>query len=172
MLTYSPIGPPRNLISLKAPPDRLPPPVNPTREAAFAALFALIQTATWNGGTTWAFTDRRICLFKDCPAQPAMFVVSIDDDISQVTGLPYIQTWKANIIIYHNAGTVLANVPQQTDNMIIDAVFKALTPLGPGNKQTLGGLVHHCFIKGTIKKVPGDLDGQSLITIPITMLVP
>ena len=38
--------------------------------------------------------------------------------------------------------------------------------------MTLGGLVHHCFIDGKVFKDPGDLDGQALIIVPITVLAP
>ena len=38
--------------------------------------------------------------------------------------------------------------------------------------QTLGGRVHKCWIEGRIQKFQGDLDGQTLIVVPIKILVP
>lgn len=142
-----------------------------TRENAFAALYAILSNVTWGSGSTWAFHDRRVRLFKDC-AQPAMFLVSIDDDVSKTGQAPYIQTFKANVIIYQSSGSQLSVIPQQLDNQILDAVISALTPAPPQERLTLGGLVYNCKVSGRIKKVPGDLDGQALITIPIDIICP
>lgn len=68
-------------------------------------------------------------------------------------------------------------VPTVTTNHILDAIETALAPTisDPGfldERNTLGGLVHHCFLNGKVTKVSGDLDGAALITVPITILAP
>ena len=47
-------------------------------------------------------------------------------------------------------------------------------PSDPGypKRLTLGGLVHHCYIDGSVFKDPGDIDAQAMMVIPILMLVP
>ena len=56
--------------------------------------------------------------------------------------------------------------------LILDAVQALFPADDPDRVQTLGGLVHHCFISGKLFKDPGDLDGQALIIVPIKILVP
>jgi len=144
-----------------------------TRESAFAALFAKLQTATWGSGQTWAYSSRRVALFNQTPNQPALYLVAHDELIKQRTGGDYVQTWKATALIYHQAGAVETAIPNQLDNAILDAIFALFAPdNGFTNKFTLGGLVHHCFIEGQIRKIGGDLDGQAMIVVPITMLIP
>jgi hypothetical protein len=63
------------------------------------------------------------------------------------------------------------------NNLIIGGCRKVLAPQpdDPGfldKRNTLGGLVHHCFISGRIFKDPGDIDDQGMIVIPIKVLVP
>jgi hypothetical protein len=50
-------------------------------------------------------------------------------------------------------------------------VDAALKP-GPaaGGRQTLGGLVSHCYIDGKIMKDPGDIDGDGVAVIPVKIL--
>ena len=40
------------------------------------------------------------------------------------------------------------------------------------NKFTLGGRVDRCWIDGIITKIDGAIDGQGMIVVPISILVP
>lgn len=54
-------------------------------------------------------------------------------------------------------------------NTILEAVGAVLHP-GPGEqRQTLGGVVFHCRVDGEILRDPGDLDGDGLLIIPISV---
>ena len=151
----------------------------PTREAIFSALFALVSvgegqagTLTWGAGQSLAYTSRRVRLWHDIPLQPALCQAEHDETITEVTGLPSKTTLSVSWLIYHNVGRDPTATPATESNLILDAV-QALFPAGdPDNVQTLGGLVHHCFISGKVFKDPGDLDGQALIIVPIKILVP
>ncbi len=155
-----------------------------TREQVYGALFALISQGegqpgriTWGSGQTLAYTSRRVRLWDSLPAQPALCQAEHDETYAQATRLPYKRVWTASWLIYHKAGSDPNAVPTQTSNPLLDAVEVALQPAPtdpgfPEPRNTLGGLVHHCFISGKIFKDPGDLDGQALIIVPITMLVP
>jgi hypothetical protein len=123
--------------------------------------------------------SRRIRLFSDVSAQqqPACFQTEWASDEQQVTGMPYKTTLMAAWTVFqciakdHNAlGTV-------ENNLIIGGCRAALAPLPtdpgfPYKRNTLNGLVHHCFISGRIFKDPGDIDDQGMIVIPIKLLVP
>ncbi len=151
----------------------------PTREAVFSALFALASQGegqggafTFGAGQALAYTSRRVRLWSDLPAQPALCQAEHDETVTEATGLPSKTTLSASWILYHEAAKDPTAVPATTSNDLLDAV-QALFPAGdPDNVQTLGGLVHHCFINGRIFKDAGDLDGQALIIVPITILLP
>jgi hypothetical protein len=143
------------------------------REDIFNALFALGSGLTWGSpSTTLAYAARRVKLWDDLPAQPALCQAEQDEDIAEVTGLPSRTTLSASWLIYHNVGKVPTATPASETNQILDAV-QVLFPSGdPDQVQTLGGLVHHCFISGKVFKDSGDLDGQGLIIVPIKILIP
>jgi hypothetical protein len=144
-----------------------------TREDVFNALFALGQSLQWGSPSTGlAFTARRVKLWDDLPAQPALCQAEPDEMVSETTGLPSKSTYSVNWLIYHAAGKDPGVTPATETNLILDAV-QALFPSGdPDHVQTLGGRVHHCFIAGKVFKDSGDLDGQALIIVPIKILVP
>lgn len=154
----------------------------PSREQVFKALYALLSSVTWDAGTdlapkieTFKTKTREIKLFSDVPAaqQPWVGQAEHADTVSQKSNLPYKRTFQATWIVYHKAPS-----PRSIyNNLIIDAIEKAMAPKPEDEgffdeRNTLSGLVWHCFIDGEIFKDPGDLDGQALITVPIRLLVP
>jgi hypothetical protein len=152
-----------------------------SREAIYSALFALVSQGegqpgkiTGAGGETLLFTSRRVKLFGDLPAQPALCQAEHGETYAQQTNLPYKRTFSASWLLYHTAGNDPSAVPSTTTNNLLDAIGAAITPYpnNPGYRQTLGGLVHHCFINGKVFRESGDLDGQALFIVPITLLIP
>ena len=144
-----------------------------SRETIFQALFDLAASVTWGSPRAgFAHSARRVKHWDDLPAQPALCQAEQGEDVVEVTGRPSITTLSATWLIYHDAGKDPAATPASLSNQILDAV-QALFPSGdPDQVQTLGGLVHHCFISGRVFKDPGDLDGQALIIVPIKILIP
>lgn len=121
--------------------------------------------------------SRRVVLFGECPAQPACYQAEHADQVSQVTGMPYKSILEAKWIIYQNVAQDPKALGVVENNLIIQGCYEALKPrpddLGFHDKRnTLGGLVYHCFIGGQLFKDPGDLDGQGMMVIPIKLLVP
>lgn len=143
------------------------------REDIFQALFALSEGVTWGAPARgFVHRSRRVALWSDLPGQPALCQAEHDEDVEETTGLPPVATLSASWLIYHDVGKDPQAEPARESNLILDAV-QALFPAGdPDNVQTLGGLVHHCFISGKLFKDPGDLDGQALIIVLIKLLVP
>ena len=63
-------------------------------------------------------------------------------------------------------------VPSVAVNQILDELDEVLRPpVGPAFKQTLGGLVEHCWIEGEIHTDEGWLGLQSIAVVPLRMLV-
>ncbi len=138
----------------------------------YQALFNLGANLSWPAGAL-AYSSRRVQTFDDLPAQPALCQAETDEMVRQATGMAPITTLGASWLITHQAGRDDAAIPAQTTNAILDAVKALFVDLTePGWAQTLGGLVHKCWIEGRIGKFQGDLDGQSLIVVPIKILVP
>jgi hypothetical protein len=142
------------------------------RETVMQALFALLQTAY-----PWVSTSRRIKLWGDVPltARPAMFLFEGAHDVvswkSQQVN-PII-VMGADCIVYTNAKDP-ALIGAALINEIFDAIHTALTP-GPTSltgSLTLGGLVNQCRIDGQVLKVPGDLDGDGMLWVPIKIDLP
>jgi hypothetical protein len=124
-------------------------------------------------------TSRRVRLFADVAAnqQPACFQAEWATDEQQVSKMPYKSTLMANWIIFQCIGKDKKAVGAIENNLIIKGCRQALAPLPsdpgfPDKRNTLGGLVYHCFISGRIFKDPGDIDDQGMIVIPIKLLVP
>lgn len=121
---------------------------------------------------------RRVALFNevDATAQPWCGQAEHGAQESQVTGMPYKTILEANWIVYQCVGMDSKAIPAIENNCILKGVREALRPKvnDPGfpKRNTLGGLVHHCFIGGRVFKDPGDIDGQGMMVIPIKLLVP
>ena len=122
--------------------------------------------------------SRRVKLFVDVVAeqQPSCFQAEHAGQADQVTGMPYKWVLAADWIIFQNVSRDPNAVGATENNLILNGVRAALapTPQDPGypKRNTLNGLVHHCFIQGRIFKDPGDVDGQGMIVVPIKVLVP
>jgi len=151
------------------------------REPVFLALLAVAQSASWDTpARTWVSTSRRVKLFNEVmpSQQPALFQAEHDENIAQVSNMPYKQVWNATWIIYQCTGNDPMAEPTIENNLILDALFAAMVPkIQAGvsfdpKRNTLGGLVHHCYIDGDIFKDPGDIDKQGMLVVPIKILVP
>lgn len=155
-------------------------------EPIFYALAQRMATVRWTrpGDSTpnthqFVTVTRRIALFGDVPSpsQPWCGQAEHGEVSEQITGMPYKTTLEATWIIMHCFGKDKNALPTVENNVIITGIRNALAPLpaDPGflsKRNTLNGLVYHCFISGRIFKDPGDLDDQALITVPIKLLVP
>ena len=152
-----------------------------SRENAYAALFTLASNGegltgkiTWGAGQSLAYTSRRVKLWDDLPAQPALCQAEHGETLVNGLTPPYLRILKAMWLIFHKVDD--GEIAATTDNQILDAVELALKSV-PGDvgypeRNTLGGIVENVFIDGAIIKVPGDLDGQALIAVPISIQAP
>lgn len=156
------------------------------RELIFNTLFSLTEGVTWNVGTSnapiyrsFASRTRRIQLFSDVPdkEQPWLGQSEHSENITQISRMPYKATLNAQWIVYHVAGKQPKATPTSTNNLILDALQNAIAPKVtdegyPDERNTLGGLVYHCYIEGEVFKDPGDIDNQAMLIVPIKILVP
>ena len=93
----------------------------------------------------------------------------------QSEGLPTL-TINAHVFIYLSAGMDAEDVPDTAMNTLLDAIDAAVAPSSRdalnGNRQTLGGLVAHCYPLGQVFIDTGDIDGKAVAAIPFQILVP
>lgn len=147
---------------------------SPSRNQIFAALYDLTAPLT-GPGLPLAWRSRKLKHFAQVPKdqQPCLMQTEHTDKVTQKTGLPYRWAWSASWVLYVPSDPNNDDdVPAIAVNDLLDALEAAITPAGLLQQQTLGGLVHHAYIDGTVMKVPGDDDGQGMIVVPITILVP
>ena len=138
--------------------------------AIYDALLALGASVTTASTGPMIETGRRLKLF-DKAQKPALFQVEPDDNIASKLGQLQRRTLEVTWIIYHSVGKDQSTVPARATADIKDAVL-GLFPTANGRLQTLGGLVVAAYVNGRIRSFEGDIDGQTIITIPLTILVP
>ena len=140
--------------------------MNVNREAIYSALFTLVS-----GAADFVTTGRRIQIITQMqPSQlPALFQQQVSEDTQQVNGIPPKYTLRVDIAIYAlNPDQTQAATPQL--NALIDAVEAALAPSPVTGRQTLGGLVSHCFINGKTDIFEGDLGNKAAAVLPIEIV--
>lgn len=147
-----------------------------TREQVYSALFALGQGITWGSPpVTWEFTMRRVKTPDQVTGMmPALCQGEFLEESQQTTRMPQLRTFQAAWFIYHYDGNPDAIMATTTNQILdaIDALFPADGERPGARRQTLGGLVHKCWISGRIEKFGGNIDEQVLIVVPISMMVP
>lgn len=109
----------------------------------------------------------------DASQEPALFIVEddeIDDEAESFGAQRYELLYK--LVIFGQMPDISSgSSPGAVLNPLIDAVDNSLYPAyGPGEKQTLGGLVQNCWIKGRALKVAGYLGQHVVAVIPISIL--
>jgi hypothetical protein len=146
-----------------------------TREQIANALLGVIQNAyQWNQPVS-----RRLVLWSkvDPSLRPAAFLVEHRE--RHDTKNPTLIKREIQFQLYVYVSSQPADDPTSTGgiqfNAIFDSLESALAPSGRdlmSNRNTLGGLVYHCLISGTVILDPGDLDGDGVAIIPISVLLP
>lgn len=139
-----------------------------TREAIYAALFALLQGA---GG--FQTVGRRVQPWSALSSaqQPALFLVAKGEDHARLAGMPSRRTLQADLVVYAMAPDD-NTAGSQVLNPLLDAIQAALQPPPYSADQTLGGLVQHAWIEGHIQTDEGALGSQAVAVIPVHILAP
>ena len=144
-----------------------------TREQISAAFFALVA-----GAADFTATSRRFVHWDQVNETQMPFLTVLktgETRARQNEGLPSL-TINAHVFIYMSAGMDAEDVPDTAMNGLLDALDAAVAPRGAdvlnGNKQTLGGLVSHCYPLGPVFIDTGDIDGKAVAAIPFQILVP
>lgn len=157
--------------------------MNTSRETIYAALFARLQTLVSAEVVLPAGYVRTASRFlkhwdQVAPEQmPYLAQVQRNETPKQQRGLPCAWTLYVDLYLYvrTNAQQDQSIVPTTLLNPIVDRIENnVLAPdSGPSeNVCTLGGLVSHCWIDGTIETSEGWLGDLEVAIIPVGILVP
>jgi hypothetical protein len=137
------------------------------RETIMQALFNLVSASA-----SFVTSSRRLKLWTDVsPSEtPAIFMHEVNDGYTSGKNYLSIVEMNVELFIYTNPGMADGVIPASVMNPLLDAIDAALAPSRVTNRQTLGGLVSHCWIDGKVMKDVGDMDGQGVAIIPIKIL--
>jgi hypothetical protein len=151
-----------------------------TREQVMLALVAKIEGMIFsqaiNGKTTWVSVSRRLKLWGDVPPdrRPAAFVIEHgEQDLHRQVGTGGVKKLMPRLVCYTNTRDHSA-VGGTHLNVILEALETVLKPDVPGrNLLRLGEAgIYYVRIEGEIFKDPGDLDGDSMMVVPLVIEMP
>ena len=143
-----------------------------SREAAFSALFAILTAAY-----PWGAASRRLKLWSEVPAamRPALYQLEAGPEVYQwASPAAPKRTLEAKLFLYFDSrDPTIAGA--SAINAALDAIDAALRPqlgdLAVG-RQTLGGAVHDCKVAGVPVRDTGDIDGDGLAVVRVTIVLP
>lgn len=138
------------------------------REVIYSALWEKLQAI--QGIVTFG---RKLRHWSEMPAieQPALFMACGNQHIERIYGGLDKYKLPATLYLYVNTADDPQAAPSIKLNELLDAIEAIVAPSGE-IAQTLGGLVSHCWIAGTITTDEGVLGEQAMAIVPIDILAP
>lgn len=146
------------------------------RNAILDAVFSLVSLGEGKPGKVatraWSikWTSRKLRLWDDISNKPAICQTSHAETITKDHRLPYKNLIEVEWWVYFDATMAIPDVFVED---ALDALQEAIqVGADPDGRQTLGGLVYDVWIEGQLLKVPGDIDKQGLLIVPLKILIP
>jgi hypothetical protein len=155
----------------------LAPLPHSNRNTVFTALFNYMQLIAPPTGQQWKSFSQFLRHWNEVNTQdqPAMFLHRGPQTASQTSAFGVTKwRWTATIWIYYRTDSYRTNnhYPDEVTDPLIDSIEQLFQTDPLTGRLTLGGLVHHCYIDGTIFADSGMTDDpQAVILIPITILL-
>lgn len=148
------------------------------REKVWSAFFSLLSPSlTIPAGGLFRTVSRRARTYTQVTSdeQPALFVLQ-RREIAEAKnrGIPTIWRMHASLYVYAvNSVDAIGTGGGQILNPLLDSIEAALAPRAvEGNVLSLGGLVSRAFIDGDLEIDEGNIDGQAVAIIPVTIIGP
>lgn len=148
-----------------------------TRNQVMAAVEATVRAMTFstaiNGATTWRLVTNRLSLWGDVlPEQQPYAAIVTHREMDEYRGLGLLRRrLELGIWCYSRSDNSPGGPDLDTMMEAFEAAFNVPDNFST-NCNTLGGLVYFCRIEGRVFKVPGDLDNQTLLIVPIIIEMP
>lgn len=139
-----------------------------SREPIMAALFAKLQTVQG-----FATSSRRLLALEDIQNAdlPALYLTQRTEKVeTKPPGMNPVSVFTCDVHLYITTGADRTVAPDTILNPLVDAIAAVLAPDNVvTNRQTLGGLVQHCWIEGLIEYFEGVLGPVGVVIIPIVI---
>lgn len=145
-----------------------------SRETIYAALWNLISD-NLNMRSEYVTMSRSIIPIADMSmdAMPALFMVQHGEDwVRPGKGIPPKRTLHCSLVIYAWTPGQRQILPSTLLNGAMDVLDNLMEKTNP---QTLGGLVEHAYIEGTVQIVEAQIgsgENGSILVAPIAILIP
>ncbi len=148
------------------------------RNVVMQKILTLLSSVTFsspiNNASTWVIPpSNKLRLWNnvDATQQPCCFLVTHRElDEYRGNGLRR-RRLELGIWCYSRADNVSGANDLDTMMEAFETVFAIQDDYSTGN-NTLGGLVYFCRIEGKVFKDPGDLEGQTLLIVPLVVEMP
>lgn len=140
-------------------------------EQVYQALFDQLVGATFPTGLTLKNPQRVVVTPDDIPVanQPTLLLFPGPLHVEQTAFALAKWTFTAIAVLYVRADGAAQNqdpLPATVANYLVWGLARALAPTNPPyQKQTLGGLVYHCWFEGDV--IPEVANEQMVLTLPI-----
>lgn len=146
------------------------------REPIYAAVFAYFAALTVGGSPAFLKATRRLDTWENVgkEEQPALLMQQRREVANYRKGLPTIWTLDVALFLYIHTGADNDKtlIPSQILNPLLDAIENSLTIDDHSNNAcTLGGLVSHCAISGSVEIFQGNLGDEEVAIVPLNILV-
>jgi len=141
-----------------------------TREAAYSALLATLQTAPGFSVTNVTRKQPEWASITGS-AMPVLYIRQISESYTQSKGSPGILDLVCLAVLYTDAGNQPDAVKSTAINSALDAIDTALLPDPVSGFQTLNGIVIHAWREGTTQIEEGTLAENALTAAPIHMRI-
>jgi hypothetical protein len=127
------------------------------------------------GSASFVTASRRLRPWTDVASSEKAAIFQYERDDIYTNGKNYLQIVEMSVDLYIYYTYIDAGKDQSIAaitvlNPLLDAVDAAPPPSKMTGRQTLGGLVSHCYIDGETMKDPGDIDGYGIAVIPVKIL--
>jgi len=147
------------------------------RENIYSSVFAFFSNLTVGGSPAFKTATRKLTDWENVEAenQPALLMLQKSEFVSKPRGLPAKWTFTIDLYVYVHTGAINDEtvIPTIMINPLIDAIEASIKIDDINNSAcTLGGLVSHCYIDGSVEMFEGGLGDQAVVIIPITIVVP
>lgn len=139
------------------------------REECYAALFALLEHMKCDDGIKMASRRLRTLPEVSAAEMPALFMSVDRQTVAAKVGVPPKRRLSAMVYLYvANPNPAVTAASKLND--LLDLLERTVTP--NDNLQTLGDLVEHTWIEGTIAVWEGPKGERAAAGVPIIMLLP
>lgn len=147
-----------------------------TRENIYAAAFAFFAGLTTANTPLFKTATRKPTTWESVAPedQPALLMRQRREVAERRKGFPTKWRFEIDLLLYvHTGGQNDPDViAAQQINPLLDAIEAALTVDDPSNDAcTLGGLVSHCAINGTVEIFSGDLGDEAVAIVPLEIFL-